>query len=152
MVITHKDTSVGGYAKDVTAVWREGTAFDLSAGSGHAVLADGDAQAGMSPMELLLAGLAGCTAADVIDILRKKRQDVTGLEVRTHGDRSETHPRVYTHVDVLFIVTGRNIEPEAVRRAIELSREKYCSATAMFRGTATVVCRHEIREVETESA
>jgi putative redox protein len=134
------------------AVWREDTVFDVSADSGQHVITDGAAKAGQSPMELLLTALAGCTGADVLDILRKKRQDVTGLEVRVTGERSEAHPRVYTSVEVLFIVTGRNVQPEAVSRAIELSREKYCSVTAMFRGTATVTCRQEIRAVETEPA
>jgi putative redox protein len=143
---------MAGYSKDVAAVWQSGTVFTVTAGSGHRLVTDGDAEASASPMELMLAALAGCTGADVIDILRKKRQAVTGLEVRVHGDRAETHPRVYTHVDVLFIVTGRNIQPEAVRRSIELSREKYCSVTAMFRSTATVTCRYEICEIETEAS
>jgi putative redox protein len=143
---------VPGTPKHVVAVWREGTAFDVTADSGHAILTDGAARAGLSPMELLLAGLAGCTGADVVDILRKKRQDVSGVEVRVEGVRAEDHPRVYTHVDVLFVVTGRNVQPEAVRRAIELSREKYCSATAMFRASAVVDCRYEIHETEPAAA
>lgn len=141
-----------GTLKQVVAVWREGTAFDVTADSGHTIVTDGAARISMSPMELLLAGLAGCTGADVVEILRKKRQDVSGVEVRVEGLRAEDHPRVYTHVDVLFIVTGRNVLPEAVRRAIELSREKYCSATAMFRATAVVNCRYEIRETEAAAA
>lgn len=78
-----------GYAKDVVAVWQGGTAFQVTAGSGHMVLADGTSKSAQSPMELILAGLAGCIGADVIDILRKKRKDVTGLEIRVHGQRSE---------------------------------------------------------------
>jgi putative redox protein len=142
---------LAGNFKEATAVWRDGTAFDVTTGSGASLITDGAAMVGKSPMELMLVALAGCTGADVIDILRKKRQAVTGLEVRVHGERSETHPRIYTQVDVLFIVTGHNIQPEAVRRAIELSREKYCSVTAMFRAAATVNCRHEIREVDAEA-
>jgi len=146
------DTHVAKFAKDAVAVWKTGTAFEVTAGSGHTLLTDGSAQTAMSPMELLLAGLAGCTGADVIAILRKKRQDVVSLEVRVHGERSDEHPRIYNDVEVLFIVTGRSVQPEAVRRAIELSQEKYCSATAMFRGTANVICRHEIHEVESQAA
>ena len=141
-----------GDIKHSVAVWREGSVFEVTADSGQRLITDGAAQAGQSPMEMLLTALAGCTGADVIDILRKKRQDVTGMEVRVTGERREEPPRIYTDVEVLFIVTGRNIQPEAVSRAIELSREKYCSVTAMFRGTATVTCRQEIRAVETEAA
>jgi putative redox protein len=140
------------YAKDTVAVWQDGTAFAVTAGSGHTFLTDGAAKVGQSPMELILAGLAGCTGADVIDILRKKRQDVTNLEIRVHGDRCEEHPRVYIEVEIVFIVTGRGIDPEAVRRAVELSENKYCSVSAMLRHTAQVVCRYEIREADPISA
>jgi len=143
---------MAGDVKHAVAVWREDTVFDVTVDSGHTVVTDGSAKLGQSPIEMLLTALAGCTGADVSDILRKKRQDVTRLEVRVTGERSETHPRVYTNVEILFVVTGRDIQPEAVRRAIELSREKYCSVTAMFRGTATVTCQHEIHSVATAPA
>ena len=136
------------YAKEVVANWQEGTAFSVTAGSGQTLLTDGAAKLGQSPMELILAGLAGCTGADVIDILRKKRQNVTGLEVRVFGERSEEHPRVYTQVEIVFIVTGHKVDPEAVRRAVELSENKYCSVSAMLRTTAQLVCRYEIREAD----
>ena len=136
------------YAKETVASWQGGTAFSVTAGSGQTMLTDGAAQAGQSPMELILAGLAGCTGADVIDILRKKRQDVTAFEVRVFGDRTEEHPRVYTQIEILFIVTGRKIDPEAVRRAVELSENKYCSVSAMLRATAQLACRYEIREAD----
>jgi putative redox protein len=99
-------------------------------------------------MELILCGLAGCIGADVIDILRKKRQDVTALEIRVRGERSESHPRVYTHLELVFLVTGRKVDPEAVRRSIDLSEQKYCSVSAMLRATAQMICRYEIREAE----
>ncbi len=140
------------YAKETVAVWQAGTAFAVTAGSGHTLITDGAAQAGQSPMELILAGLAGCTGADVIDILRKKRQDVTNLEIQVHADRCVEHPRVYTEVEIVFIVTGRQIDPEAVRRAVELSENKYCSVSAMLRHTAQLVCRYEIREADPISA
>jgi putative redox protein len=139
---------MAGLAKDALAVWRGGTAFDVTTGSGQQLVADGAALAGASPMELILVGLAGCTAADVIDILRKKRQPVTGLEVRVHGERQEEHPRVYRQIEIVFVVTGHGVDPEAVRRAIELSEGKYCSVSAMLRGTAQIVCRYELREIE----
>ncbi|HUS17381.1 MAG TPA: OsmC family protein [Chloroflexia bacterium] len=140
------------YAKETVATWQGGTAFSVTAGSGQTLITDGAAQAGQSPMELILAGLAGCTGADVIDILRKKRQAVTGLEVRVQGDRSEEHPRVYTQVEIVFVVTGHKVDPEAVRRAVELSENKYCSVSAMLRTTAQLVCRYEIREADAITA
>ena len=140
------------YAKDTVAVWQAGTAFTVTASSGQTLLTDGAAKVGQSPMELILSGLAGCTGADVIDILHKKRQDVTNLEIRVHGERSAEHPRVYTQVEIVFIVTGRKLDSEAVRRAVELSENKYCPASAMLRHTAQMVCRYEIREADPISA
>jgi putative redox protein len=139
---------VSAYAKDSVAVWKSGTAFEVTAGSGHPFIADGDAKTGQSPMELVLAALVSCSGADVIDILRKKRQVVTQFEVRCHGDRSEAHPRVYTELHLMFVVTGRGVDSEAVRRAIELSEAKYCSVSAMLRATAKLTIGFEIHEAE----
>jgi putative redox protein len=136
------------FAKDAVAVWQAGTAFTVTGGSGQTLITDGEGQVGYSPMELVLSALAGCTGADVIDILRKKRQDVTKFELRIHGERCVEHPRVYTEIQIVFVVTGRAIDPEAVRRAIELSEKKYCSVSAMLRGTARVVSRYEIHEAD----
>jgi len=138
--------------KDVTAVLTEGLQFDVTGNSGFSVHLDGEAKTAMSSMELVLAGLAGCTGSDVISILRKKRQDVTGLEMRIHGRRAEEHPRRYTHIEITFVVTGRNVDPEAVRRAIELSQTKYCSVSASLRGSANITTRYEIREAESVPA
>jgi putative redox protein len=111
--------------------------FDATAGSGHSVpldasVADGGADLGFRPMELLLVGLAGCTAMDVISILRKKRQAVSHYEVRVQGVRAETHPMVFTEITVEHRLTGPAIDPDAVRRAIELSESRYCGAGAML--------------------
>jgi len=140
------------YAKEAVAVWKGGTAFDITTGSGDTVVTDGDAQVGMSPMEMVLAALIGCTGADVTEILRKKRQDVSRLEIRVFGDLSETHPRVYTEIKLNFIVTGHGVDPDAVRRAIQLSEEKYCSISAMLQDTATIECKFEVHEAEALSA
>ncbi len=140
--------SVYPYANETVAVWQAGTAFEVTAKSGHAVVTDGDSKVGQGPMELILTGLAGCTGADVIDILRKKRQDVTALEVRVHGERQGEHPRVYTQIEIVFVVTGRKVDPEAVRRAVDLSENKYCSVSAMLRATAQLTCRYEIIEAD----
>jgi len=111
--------------------------FDAEAGSGHHVTLDaaehgGGQNEGFRPMELLLVGLAGCTGMDVISILRKKRQQVTGYAVRVVGVRAEDHPMVFVEINVVHIVTGHHIQPEAVARAIQLSEERYCGAGAML--------------------
>lgn len=97
-------------------------------------------------MELLLVGLSGCTALDVISILRKKREDVTGYEVRVSGERAEDHPKVFVNVTVTHIVTGHHVRPESVARAVELSETKYCGASATLSKTARVTHTYEIRE------
>jgi putative redox protein len=110
----------------------------------------GGHDAGISPMELLLTALAGCTAMDVISILRKKKQQVIAFEVQVEGVRADEHPRVYTEIWVTFVVTGHDVDPKAVERAIELSRDKYCGAAATLRHTATMHYRHEIHQAEGE--
>lgn len=140
------------YANKAVAVWKSGTAFDITAGSGGTVVSDGDSKIAMSPMEMMLASLAGCTGADVIEILRKKRQDVRRFEIQVFGDRPETHPRVFNDIRVNFVVTGYGIDPEAVRRAIELSETKYCSVSAMLRETAKFKIDFEVHEAEALSA
>jgi putative redox protein len=139
---------MAGLEKDILAVWRDGTAFELKSGSGHSALTDGDARQGMSPMEMLLGALVGCAAADVISILQKKRQAVTALEAQVHGLRCEEHPRVYTDITIKFTVTGRQVDPEAMRRALELTESKYCSASAMLAERARLNYTFEIREAE----
>jgi putative redox protein len=126
--------------------------FSGTADSGHTLVLDaaeaaGGENAGFRPTELLLISLAGCTAMDVISILRKKRQDVTGLEVRTDGNRSEGHPKVYTDIAIEYIVSGRGIDPAAVERAIELSTETYCTVEAMLKKAATITTSYRIIEV-----
>ncbi len=133
-------------------IWKGGMAFDGGAGSGpwtiplDAEAAAGGADQGFRPMELLLVGLAGCTAMDVISILKKKQQDVTGFEVETVGARADEHPRVYTDIQIVYRVIGHNIDPKAVARAIELSETKYCPASAMLRERAAITSRYEIVE------
>jgi len=102
--------------------------FDVTLGSGQTiVLDDAEGDAGPRPAELVGAALAGCTAMDVISILRKKRQAVSRYEVRVNGVQGERHPHAFTRFDVVHVVDGAGIDPEAVRRAIELSATKYCS-------------------------
>jgi putative redox protein len=126
----------------------DGMAFRAVTGSGQQLLMDsspdhGGAGRGPTPMELVLVALGGCTGMDVIAMLRKMRQDVTGYEVRVTGDeRAETHPRVYTAITVEHIVRGRNLNDASVARAVELSSTRYCPVSAMLGETAIVTHRH----------
>jgi putative redox protein len=116
--------------------------------SGHAVVidTDHDRNSAPSPMELLLLALGSCTGVDVVSILRKKRQEVTGYRVEVRGQRREDHPRSYKRMEVHHIVTGRNISERSVAQAIELSEQKYCSVAATLRPTAEIVSSFEIIE------
>lgn len=136
---------------DASVKWDHGLTFSGTARTGFTVPLGGSKdnggdEDGFRPLELLLVGLAGCTAMDVISILEKKRQDVIGFEVKAHADRATDHPKVFTDIVVEYIVRGRGIDPEAVERAIELSEIKYCSAYAMLSKTAKI--RHITRIVE----
>jgi putative redox protein len=122
---------------DAKVTWKGGMSFDGAAQTGFvlplgAEPAVGGANDGFRPLELLAIGLAGCTAMDVISILRKKQQDVTAFEVQVHFDRADDYPKVFTRGVVEYIVTGRNINPAAVERAVELSETRYCPAQAML--------------------
>ena len=135
--------------KKVSVQWIDGMEFSTQTGSGHTGVIDAGLKAGgqnhgPSPMELLLLGMAGCTGIDVVDILRKKRLAVTGLTVHVEGTRAETHPMVYTCIDVVYTVRGKDIPARAVEQAIHLSEEKYCSAGVMLGKTAKIKSRYEI--------
>lgn len=118
--------------------------FPVQLGTDPAVGGDND---GLRPMELIAIGLAGCTAMDVISILQKKRQDVTGFEVRVHTTRADEHPKVFTHITIEYLIEGRNIDPAAVERAMELSETKYCPAQAMLGKAAPIELTYKITEV-----
>ena len=134
---------------ETRVTWVEDRRFVGQSDSGHGVILDGSAEKlGPSPMELLLMSMAGCTAYDVLSILEKKRQDVRGLEVRASAERAEEPPRVYTHIEVTYIVRGKGIKPKAVEDAIRLSEERYCSASAMLAKTAEIRTQYRIEEVE----
>jgi putative redox protein len=136
----------------IQAAWRGGLAFECSNQSDQAVFIDSPiaegGPKGPSPMQLLLMGLAGCTAMDVVSILEKKRQDVTSFAVNVVGNRAPEHPRYYTDIELEFVVRGRNVSPQAVERAIELSETKYCSASANLKPTSKITTRYRIEEEE----
>ena len=132
---------------DASVTWVEDRRFAGSASSGHAIVLDGSAEKqGSSPMELVLIGMAGCTAYDVISILEKKRQRVTGLRVSARAERAEDPPRVYTKIEVEYLIRGRGIKPKAVEDAIRLSKETYCSASIMLAKTAQITTSYRIEE------
>jgi putative redox protein len=121
----------------------DGMAFQATTGSGHELVLDaaadmGGTERGPRPIDLLLVGLGGCTGMDVISILRKMRQDVTGYAIRLRGHRASDHPRVFTSIQVEHVVRGRALSPDSVRRAVELSASRYCSAAAMLGQVARI--------------
>ena len=129
----------------------EGMTFMAESGSGHAVIADaapdvGGRNLGARPMELVLMGTGACSAIDVMHILRKARQPVTDCVIELDSQRAATDPRVFTRIDMRFIVTGRGLDPNQVERAVKLSKEKYCSATIMLGATAEIAYTVEVRE------
>ena len=138
---------------DCTVHWtpETGMGFVAETGSGHLVTMDGAADGGgrnlaPRPMETLLAGAGGCTAYDVVLILKRGRHAVTGCSVKLSADRAPQDPKVFTRIAMHFVVTGKALPPAAVARAIELSHDRYCSATIMLGKTAEVVVSHEIVE------
>ncbi len=122
---------------DASVTWHYNLHFTGKADSGHTVTLDADTAVGgtdngFRPLELMLISLAGCTAMDVISILKKKRQNITDFSVQVHADKAEEHPKVFTAIHVKYIIHGEQIDRTAVERAIELSTTKYCPAQAML--------------------
>lgn len=131
--------------------WLEEVTFVGESASGHAVVMDGPPEhggrnIGIRPMEMLLLGMGGCTAFDVISILKKSRQQVLDCEVELAAERAETEPKVFTRIHVHFVITGRALSEKHVKRAVELSADKYCSASIMLGKAAEISHDYEIRE------
>lgn len=129
----------------------EGMTFVAESGSGHAIVVDASPEAGgrnlgARPMELVLMGTGACSAIDVVHILRKSRQDVRGCVVELDADRAPDDPKVFTRIHFHYVVTGKGLGVQHVERAIRLSQEKYCSATAMMAKSAAITSGYEIRE------
>lgn len=123
--------------------WFDGMSFIAETGSGHLLPMDGAPETGgrnlaPRPMEVVLAGAGGCTAFDVVLILKRARQAVSGCEVNLSAERADNDPKVFTRIHMHFIVTGKGLKPEAVANAIKLSAEKYCSASIMLGKTAEI--------------
>ncbi len=129
-----------------------GEAFVAESQSGHAMVTSfAHELAAPSPMELLLIALGGCTGADVVGILEKKRQRVTGYEIEVRAERRAEHPRIYTRIEVIHRVRGHSVDPKAVAHAVELSETKYCSVSAMLGASAELSMRYEVQDDENES-
>ncbi len=129
--------------------WAGGASFVGESESGHSVVMDGAPDSGgrnlgARPMEMVLIGMGGCTAFDVVHILRKGRHDVTDCAAYLDAERADTDPKVFTRIHVHFVVSGRQLKPGVVERAVKLSAEKYCSASIMLAKTAVITHDFEI--------
>jgi putative redox protein len=138
---------------DAKVIWHQRMTFTGTAETGLEVPLGADPGVGgdndgFRPMELIALGLAGCTAMDVISILRKKRQDVTGFEVQVHADRAQEHPTVFTRAGIEYFITGHDVGESAVVRSIELSSEQYCPAQGMFKHVFPIELHYHIYEDE----
>lgn len=132
---------------DVT--WQEDVHFTAETGSGFKIEIDGNQRVGSRPMELLLAGLGSCASYDVVNILKKSRQDVVSCVAKIDADRADAVPAVFTEIRIHFVVTGRGLKDKIVERAVKLSAEEYCSASLMLeRGGVNIVHSFEVIEVE----
>lgn len=132
--------------------WVEAATFVGEAGSGHALVMDGPPEMGgrnlgVRPMEMMLLGMGGCTNFDVVHILRKQRQEVSDCVAEIEAERADTEPKVFTRIHVHFVVKGKNLSEAKVAKAIELSAEKYCSASIML-GNAGVAISHDFEIAE----
>ena len=137
-----------------TVKWAGGARFDGESGTGHTVTMDGPSEhggqnQGCRPMEMLLLGVGGCSAFDVIHILKKSRQDVVDCKVHLDAERVEDVPSVFSGINLHFVVSGRDLKEAHVKRAVELSADKYCSASIMLsRGGVDITHSYEIAKVE----
>jgi putative redox protein len=127
---------------EAKTTWIEKQRFNGVATSGHSIIVDGDKAAGNSPMELVLIALCGCTGYDVVSILQKKREPFTSLEVRAAAERAAGPPSVYTEIKLIYRVGGK-VSRKAVEDAVRLSKEKYCSVSAMLEKTAKITAEIE---------
>lgn len=135
----------------ITSQWLDGLCFVASTEAGHSVVmegsaAEGAARRGPTPMEMLLLGMAGCASADVVLIAQKQRQHITGCRATVSAKRADEAPRVFTEIDIRFTVSGRNLKEAAIAKAVQLSAEKYCSASIMLGKTAAISHSFEIEE------
>jgi len=141
---------------DAKVTWKKNMAFEAVADSGKSIMLDANSnpaeRLGPSPMELILMGLVGCTAMDVVSIMEKKKQVMTGFEVKVHADRGEEYPKPYTHAEIEYQATGHALDEAALKRAIELSIQKYCPVHHMLSKAFPISQRYVIFEDEGNGA
>ncbi len=131
--------------REIEAEWKGGGAFIGTNVSGGTVqMGKLDDVPGVSPMELILVGLAGCTGVDIVDILTKKREPLQALKVKVRGKKAEDFPKIYNEIEVTYLIWGDGINPNSVERAIQLSEEKYCSVGAMLCQVAKIRSSYQI--------
>lgn len=131
--------------------YTDGMQFVGAADSGHAIVMDSNTEAGgdntgLRPMELLLIGIGGCSGMDIVSVLKKKKENLTGFEINVIGKKADEHPKKYTDINIEFILKGKNLSDDAVKKAVELSMGKYCSVKATLEGTAKVNYSYKIIE------
>ena len=136
---------------NISVKWIDGMLMVGKSDSGHAIVMDGPPEIGgenlgVRPMEMLLLGMAGCTMIDVVNTLKKMREDVVDCQTQVSADRSEEYPKVFTNIHVHFVLKGKQLNPSKVDKAIKLSAEKYCSASIMLGKTAVITHDFEIIE------
>lgn len=142
MAASEKNQSMQAQVK-----WVEGLQFSGVSGSGHQVLLDGEKTAGASPMEMVLIAAASCSSVDVVSILEKARQSITGCECDVKGERADGVPAVFTKIHLHFKVSGTDVAPKHVERAVALSAEKYCSVAKMLEQAVTLTHSFEVIDV-----
>ncbi len=131
--------------REIEAEWQGGGTFiGHNASGGTVQMGKLDDRPGVSPMELILVGLAGCTGVDIVDILEKKRQPLKALKVKVRGKKAEDFPKIYKEIEITYQIWGDAIDPKAVERAIQLSEEKYCSVSAMLRSTVQIRSTYQL--------
>jgi putative redox protein len=131
--------------REVEAEWQGGGTFiGRNAMGGTVQMGQLNEMPGVSPMELILVGLAGCTGVDIADILKKKRQPLNALKVKVRGKKALDFPKIYKEIEITYFIWGEGIDPKAVERAIQLSEEKYCSVGAMLRSVADITSTYQI--------
>lgn len=130
---------------EITADWKEENSFiATNVAGGQVQMGILDGRPGIGPMQLLLAGLAGCTGMDIVSILQKKRVKLTDMQVRVRGKRAEEYPMIWTDIQVQYLIWGENIQPGDVEKAIDLSEKKYCSVGIMLAKSATITSEYHI--------
>ena len=131
--------------REIEAEWQGGGTFiGHNASGGTVQMGKLNNHPGVSPMELILVGLAGCTGVDIVDILEKKRQPLKAFKVKVRGKKAEDFPKIYKEIEITYQIWGDGIDPDAVERAIQLSEEKYCSVSAMLRATVDISSSYQL--------